>query len=450
MLLGNRPGVDVERYRVESESIYNPIYNASESELEKTLNHLRMNHTNGTDILSLIEKQPTDHQEDAITNSPDTDVVSANWTEDDCKEDFGGIIIVNILGLLANDLFEAAFAKRMAEQLGCSWTVFYRTMWNTAFPNSRTDMCFPNALAKNNNRHGEAARRKQHVKVIRRIQDSNNNGTRFKRIGELYQALTYNDHEPDKKWDNNDDQANKITSEWEAFLGDQTIVIEHEAYPLQEDHVDMLVAKLRDPSSPVKVLSLKAFFIHYDWMHDWMDQIADWLTIDPSCCITPAPSDDNVVIHIRDFEEEDDDKNKHLQIGAYRDIINRYSNNSTNTRKVIVVCQPKSIETDVVQDLVKEYNAVVQPGKDNIDAFCILANAKSLFIPSTSSSFSEMAALLAAQKNEKVQVHYPTHTLDYPMVTLNVTSWKYHLTNKDNNGIAEFDVDHHRLKVRQA
>ena len=118
MLLGNRPGVDVERYRVESGEIYNPIYNASESELEKTLNHLRMNHTNGTDILSLIEKQPTDHQEDAITNSPDTDVVSANWTEDDCKEDFGGIIIVNILGLLANDLFEAAFAKRMAEQLG--------------------------------------------------------------------------------------------------------------------------------------------------------------------------------------------------------------------------------------------------------------------------------------------------------------------------------------------
>ena len=73
-------------------------------------------------------------------------------------------------------------------------------------------------------------------------------------------------------------------------------------------------------------------------------------------------------------------------MGVYRDIINRYSN-STNGREVVVVCQPKSAETDFVQALVKEFGTVVRTGTDNIDAFCILSGAQGLFIPSTSSSF---------------------------------------------------------------
>lgn len=132
-------------------------------------------------------------------------------------------------------------------------------------------------------------------------------------------------------------------------------------------------------------------------------------------------------------------------MGVYRDIIERYWDDDVSNRKVLVVCQPKSINTELVQDLVKGFGAIVQTGEDDIDAFCILSSAKSLFIASTSSTFSQMAALLAAQKNERVQVHYPTHTLDNPPATLYVTSWKYHLTNAQHNGVAEFDVDIQRF-----
>jgi hypothetical protein len=68
-----------------------------------------------------------------------------------------------------------------------------------------------------------------------------------------------------------------------------------------------------------------------------------------------------------------------------------------------------------------------------------------------------LAALLAEDHvKEKygnfsqVEVHYPTHTLEYPMVTLKVPGWKYHLTNNETNGIADFDVDHSWLEVTQA
>ena len=136
-------------------------------------------------------------------------------------------------------------------------------------------------------------------------------------------------------------------------------------------------------------------------------------------------------------------------MGVYRDIIEQYSDGK-HERKVVVVCQPDSVNSGIVKDIVKEFKAVAQTGEDSIDAFCILSSAKSIFIASTSSTFSQMAALLAAQKDGGVQIHYPTHTLDYPAVTLNVSSWKYHLTKTDKSGVAEFDVDHQRMKINLA
>ena len=180
-----------------------------------------------------------------------------------------------------------------------------------------------------------------------------------------------------------------------------------------------------------------------------------WLemNMNKKCCPTPSPKENTIVIHIRDFEPEDDGKNKDLQVGVFRDIINKYYHDE---KDVWVVCQPKSVNSTLVQDLVKEFNAQVHTGTDNIDAFCILARAR-IHIPSTSSSFSQMAALLAQSNVKKiygndtfVEVHYPTHTLDRPMVTLKVPGWKYHLTNSNNNGVKDFDVDHSRLSVEQA
>ena len=192
-------------------------------------------------------------------------------------------------------------------------------------------------------------------------------------------------------------------------------------------------------------------------MKDWMgpQHIPHWLKInqDSKCCPTPSPKKDTIVIHIRDFNPEDDDKNKNLQVGVFRDIIHKYY--KKRRHEVWVVCQPKSVTSKVVQDLVKEFKAQVHTGTDNIDAFCILARAR-IHIPTTSSSFSQMAALLAEShiketySDQHVEVHYPTHTLNYPMVTLKVPGWKYHLTNDDCTGIEEFDVDQTRLEVTQA
>ena len=197
----------------------------------------------------------------------------------------------------------------------------------------------------------------------------------------------------------------------------------------------------------LRIVDLNAFFINYRWMKGHMNDIAQWLNVDPSCCATAPPKKDTIVVHIRDFLPTDEDKNKNLQVGVYRDIIQQYSQN--DRPEIIVVCQPRSVESEIVQGLVKEFNATVQTGSDNIDAFCILSNAH-FIIPTTSSTFSQLAALLAQQKHDNVQVHYPTHTLNRPGVTLKVPTWKYHLTNSKNDGIAEFDVDHKRLKIFHA
>lgn len=150
-----------------------------------------------------------------------------------------------------------------------------------------------------------------------------------------------------------------------------------------------------------------------------------------------------IVIHIRDFEPEDDDKNKHLKVGVYKDIIEKYYGRG---KPVWVVCQPESVQTPIVQDLVHEFGAVVHTGQDAIDAQCILTRAR-ILIPTTSSSFSQISPFIGSPDME---VHYLTHTLDEPMVTLKVPGWKYHLTNKQVDAIQEFDVDHDLLHVIQA
>lgn len=170
---------------------------------------------------------------------------------------------------------------------------------------------------------------------------------------------------------------------------------------------------------------LTLFLYSFDWMKDWMGPqfIPHWLKIreNETCCPTPPPVRDTIVIHIRDFEPEDDDKNKNLQVGVFRDIIHKYYN--TGSYEVWVVCQPKSVKSDIVRDLVKELDAKIHTGRDNIDAFCILQRAR-IHIPSTSSSFSQLAALLAEERTKEkygnesqVEVHYPTHTLEEPMVS---------------------------------
>lgn len=420
MALSNQ-GQVVQRFRVEDgQHPYNPLHNTSEADLEKQLWEMRAQ--NKTFIFS--------------------DSGQREETPLDCSSNTTGIIVANVLGRLANDLFEAAFAKRMASELGCDWHVIYRTYWAAAFPNDRTDKCFPNALAENNNRRSS----QETKRAIQIVNEASENRTDLD-TSLLYGALTYNQLEPNKNagFDNSDDKANKITDTWIKKLGETALEVRHMEYPLQGDHVDQLISKLKDPSSKVRVLNLAAFFIHFDWMGKWMEQISNWLRIDPSCCTSPPPSENAVVIHVRDFDPGENHPDAKYEVGVYRDIMNRYSNGNI---EVMVVCQPKSVDSDIVKNLVETFNATVQTGNDNIDAFCILSKSRGMLILSAGSTFSQMAALLAQAKSDSLQVHYPTYTFDHPKTTLKVPGWKYHLANASQ--VIEYDFDHKLLKVSQA
>jgi hypothetical protein len=253
-------------------------------------------------------------EETTYINVDDTNTSKIN----DCVDvPTDSVIIVNMLGRLANNLFEVAFAKRLAEQLGCRWDVIYRSYWAPAFPTHCTDVCFPNALSIKNNRHGGATSKLHQIKAIQDIEATF--GMPGFSVSVLYQALTYNELEPEKHkwWDNIDDWANNMTMEWIKSLGETALRVDHMDFPLHDDHVYQLVLKLSDPASPVRVVSLGSFFIHFDWMHGWMDQISNWLCMEPSCCCTQTPSEGMIVIHIRDFEPDDKDMNNNLQVGVY-------------------------------------------------------------------------------------------------------------------------------------
>ncbi|KAL7487548.1 hypothetical protein ACHAW6_013127 [Cyclotella cf. meneghiniana] len=434
MMSSARP--DAKQRRVhDNENPFSASHGASEFKLMKKLNEMRAG--------------PESHNSSLEIRADPHKGIFSNTTAN--RE---GLIIVNILGLLANDLFEAAFAARMSEQLG--WSVVYRTMWNPAFPTVKTDLCFPNIARKNIASPDKYSDKDPLWTFLLKYRGDRES---FE-LRQLYDALTYNDLEQDSNLVTTQDEANDIERAWIDGLGEKAKRVVHLEYPLQDYHVDMLVEELRNPHSEVRVLQLEAFFIHFDWMREWMgpQHIPRWLQIRQSktCCPTPSPKRDTVVIHIRDFDPEDDDKNQHLQVGVFRDIINKYYKKDNSRREIWVVCQPKSVKSDVVRGLVRELGAKVHTGADNIDAFCILSRAR-IHIPTTSSSFSQLAALLAEEHVKRkygnfsqVEVHYPTHTLEFPLVTLKVPGWKYHLTNNETDGIAEFDVDHSRLEVTQA
>jgi hypothetical protein len=139
----------------------------------------------------------------------------------------------------------------MAEQLG--WHVVYRTMWNPAFPTLQTDYCFPNVARKkllNSTRKND-----KHDPLWQFLLVHDGGGTSY--LHQVYDALTYNDLEPGRTVVSDSDEANEVYLDWIKGLGEKAKTIAHMAYPLQENHVDKLVESLRNPNSPVRVLSLE-------------------------------------------------------------------------------------------------------------------------------------------------------------------------------------------------
>jgi hypothetical protein len=332
-----------------------------------------------------------------------------------------GFIISNQLGLLGNNIFEIGFANRLATEL--CWDVFYRPMWNNNFPVPRAQYCFPNAMLP-------AEEIPQELR-----NELGMNSDHIYAMTEIFEEQR-----------RSNPASNFILKEWTTNLTEkgQAMQLQHVEYDFTGNKVDILVERLRLESSKVRVLYLAAFFIHYDWLSGWRDEMREWFAMNTACCQTPPPPEEAVVIHIRDFNPEDDGKNKGLNWGVYVHILKEYG---LLERPVWIVCQPKSVNTTLIQGmLVHIPNSEVHTGEDDYDAYCVMQRAKVL-IPTTSSSFSQIAGLLGSPDTV---IHYPTHTLDYPMVTLSVPDWKYHLVDGSLNEIKEFDIDHERLKVGMA
>ena len=90
--------------------------------------------------------------------------------------------------------------------------------------------------------------------------------------------------------------------------------------------------------NPVRLAHLNAFFIHYDWMKDYIPEIRAMLRIDPRCCRTKVPNDANV-FHSRNSEK------KYLQGILSTDmvlaILDRY-NYTRQSYDIWIVSEPRT------------------------------------------------------------------------------------------------------------
>jgi hypothetical protein len=338
-----------------------------------------------------------------------------------------GIIVTNMLGRLGNSLLQVTMANRLAEEL--CWDVVYRKMWGAKWPNPRGRECFPNAILPQ-------------LTNISSVQDY---APELEIDAKLWDYLRMMDDETGISLNANA-EANIGVEKWAETMDEKGLAFRcvHESCDFTKDNMDKVVGQLSLPTSKVRVVYLKAFFVHYDWMRDWGKEYRHWLAMDPSCCPQQPPAD-AVVIHMRDFSLEGITKtDTDMTSGVYMDILEHY--NLTN-RPVWIVCQPESVDSILVKNLTALIPTLsVHPGVDEYDAFCILTRAKT-FIASMSSTFSQMAGLLA---DPDAVLHYPTFTLNKPRATMKMPMFKYHLVHDSMDKIETFDVDHDNLIVKMA
>lgn len=308
-----------------------------------------------------------------------------------------GVIITNTLGRLANNIFETAFANRLASQL-CNWNVLYRPMWQGEIPNPRAAECFPKAGIPTNHTV---------LDISQSLQEKIG-------LNASFWAAVSNSH------------GNEQYLAWLSHAEEKQIAtgFRHENRSAFESNgVDMLVDRISlDESNEISIVNLQAFFIHGDWMRGWERQIREWFEMNDSCCPTQPP-EDAVVIHVRNFEAELGTEG--IKPYVYLDILRYYG---LMGRPVWIVCQPETVSSHFVKEFtasIPGQNVTVITGQDQYDAFCVLTKSKTLLL-SPGSTYSQMAAFLAGPST---QVHYPLMSKVAPPVTLEVPWFRYHLVN---------------------
>jgi hypothetical protein len=325
--------------------------------------------------------------------------------------------VSNTLGRLANNLFEVAFANRLATEL--CWSMLYRPFWQGEVPSPRAAECFPHANLPTDHRV---------LNISQPLQEKIRlNATFWSSVGKV--------------------KGNRPYMGWLASLEEEGLGMKAANEPqfYIGNGPDMLVEQIRSETSQVIVLSLEAFFIHDDWMRGWKNEIREWFTMSEACC-HKQPPDDAVVIHVRDFKPGDH-TNQGFKPSIYTHIMEHYN---LTERPLWIVCQPETADSVFVKEIVEaspSKNATIVTGSDQYDAFCTISRDKTLLLTSAS-TFSQMAAFLA---DPTAEVHYPLKTKVRPRTTLEVPGWKYHTVHAQLlDRIVEFEVPRKIIKFQPA
>ena len=316
-----------------------------------------------------------------------------------------GLIVLELLGRLGNNLFEVGFGTILAKRLG--WDLVVSRGWQSVLVKPEFSKCFPRALPE--------------LPVLDPVLMDYLNITNATKIDLLTRDIG-----------NHSNGAGGRIRKWAA--SQDTWWCKHVECNFKEPELSLSIQQIQQ-SPTRRLIQLTAFFIHFDWIENYIPDIREALAMDRSCCLTQVPPD-VIVLHARNSEKES------LQHILTPNMVSSLMQHYNYTHRPLwIVCEPRT--KDSVQALVDRFNASVQMGQDGVDAFCMLTQATTLIL-SESSTFSQMAAILG----NATQVHYPLHRLNHPPVTILNPNWHYHRVNETGDSIIEWNVHPSRIKAR--
>ena len=396
-----------------------PIINEVNEDEEETKN--RRNLILATKDETLLQTKPPIPLEEVTADQPLQNSTTATATATASFDDFynrcnatrkgEGVIVLNFVGLMANNFFELAHANRLAKDL--CWKILYRPDWNHELPNERAKQCLPNAF-----------------------------------LPEDYTQLPELDSETARELDLTTQESweriatsKKEYQKWIHRFQEQYQVVESKVFHYDPERV---IRTANRRNSRIRIINLRAFFIHYTWMEPHLKDIRQQLALHPDCCHKTPPKD-AVVFHVRDFDNPDDGGNIQYD-KVYTQLIRHYN---WTDRPIWVVCQPKTVNSPVVsaiRNATESKSITVIPGKDQYDAFCTLTRSTTL-VGSAASSFSQLAAVLMSPYDSR-EYHMFLPRIHGPRVTMHVPHWKYHLVAKNRVEIDTYDIPHEKVTFK--
>lgn len=355
------------------------------------------------------------HKSTAIIENANTNALSSstlNYKTDDSCAPRKGVVIVGLLEELEFDLLQIGFARRMAEEL--CWDLLVRPHWKVGFGPAERE-CFPRAIPASS--------------LV--PSDVGINDTVWKAI--QYQPLDLK--RPDTEWE----ESNVLVNSWAKELAKNNSMswtcIEN--CDFREDFVLHVLESTRSTKSNRRVIYLENFFMHYEWLLDWKQNMADFLEVKPSCC-SASPPPEAVVIHLLNMPQPDPRfENFQIEGQEYERLLKKYE---LRGNPIWIVCDVGCQDTSVAVGLQKAMSGLnvkfVHPTNPT-DAIGILSSAKILVV-TPNSLLSSVAAVLT----KGAVVHYPTTrtVLTKSQFALAMPEWKYH-TVVDGKFVS-WDVPH--------